>query len=51
MKIRLCYRLEKEVGMAEDEQGNPSECYVCCQVDVKKDPVPRKQYKELAGCI
>ena len=46
MKIRLCYRLEKEIGMAEDEQGNPSECYVCCQVDVKKDPVPRKQYKE-----
>lgn len=42
MKIRLCYRLEKEVGMAEDEQGNPSECYVCCKVDVKKDPVPRK---------
>lgn len=47
MKIRLCYRLEKEVGMAEDKQGNPSECYVCCQVDVKKDPMPRKQYKEL----
>ena len=43
MKIRLCYRLEKEVGMAEDKQGNPSECYVCCQVDVKKDPMPRKQ--------
>ena len=39
MKIRLCYRLEKEIGMVEDEQGNPLECYVCCQVDVKKDPV------------
>ena len=37
--------------MAEDEQGNPSECYVCCKVDVKKDPVPRKQYKELVGAF
>ena len=51
MKIRLCYRLEKEIGMVEDEQGNPLECYVCCQVDVKKDPVPRKQYKELVDAF
>ncbi|WP_302631650.1 hypothetical protein [uncultured Clostridium sp.] len=51
MKIRLCYRLEKEIGMVEDKQGNPLECYVCCQVDVKKDPVPRKQYKELVDAF
>ena len=51
MKIRLCYRLEKEVKMAEDKQGNPSECYICCHVDVEKDPMPKKQYKELVDAF
>lgn len=47
MKIRLCYRLEKEAGFSEDEFGNPEAVYVCCKIDVKRDPIPRKTYKEL----
>lgn len=49
MKIRLCYRLEKELEVAEDENGNPTECYICCKVEVEKEPVPRKEYQALVN--
>ena len=33
MKIRLCYRVEKEAGWGEDEYGNPTEVYSCVKVN------------------
>lgn len=47
MKIRLCYRIEKEAGWGEDEVGNPTEVYSCVKVNCTTYNVPKKQYKEL----
>lgn len=47
MKIRLCYRVEKEAGWGEDEFGNPTEVYSCVKLDCKTYNVPKEEYKEL----
>lgn len=47
MKIRLCYRVEKEAGWGEDEFGNPTEVYSCVKVNCKTYNFPKNQYKEL----
>ena len=47
MKIRLCYRVEKEAGWGEDEYGNPTEVYSCVKVNCTTYNVPKNQYKEL----
>lgn len=47
MKIRLCYRVEKEAGWGEDEYGNPTEVYICVKVNCTTYNVPKNQYKEL----
>ena len=47
MKIRLCYRVEKEAGWGEDEHGNPTEVYSCVKFDYKTYNIPKNQYKEL----
>ena len=47
MKIRLCYRVEKEAGWGEDEDGDPTEVYSCIKIDCKTYNVPKNQYKEL----
>lgn len=47
MKIRLCYRVEKEAGWGEDEHGNPTEVYSCVKLDYKTYNIPKNQYKEL----
>ena len=47
MKIRLCYRVEKEAGWGEDENGNPSEVYSCVKADCKIYNVPKNEYKKL----
>lgn len=47
MKIRLCYRIEKESGLGEDEFGNPTEVYSCVKLNCRTYNVPKKQYKEL----
>lgn len=47
MKIRLCYRLEKEAGWGEDEKGNPAEVYSCVKLDCKTYNIPKVKYKEL----
>lgn len=47
MKIRLCYRMEKELELAIDENGEPVEAFMCCKIEVKKDPMPSKEYKDL----
>lgn len=35
-KIEFFYRVSKEVGLAEDEDGNPSECYMKLGFTLKK---------------
>ncbi|CAM2079689.1 MAG: Phage protein [uncultured Clostridium sp.] len=47
LKIRLCYRIEKEAGWGEDEYGNPTEVYSCVKVNCTTYNVPKNQYKEL----
>ena len=47
MKIRLCYRVEKEAGWGEDEHGNPTEVYSCVKLDCKTYNIPKQEYKEL----
>lgn len=47
MRIRLCYRVEKESGWGEDENGNPTEVYSCIKLDCKTYNVPKEEYKEL----
>lgn len=47
MKIRLCYRVEKEADWGEDEYGNPTEVYSCVKVNCTTYNVPKNQYKEL----
>lgn len=47
MKARLCYRLEKEVGLGEDEFGNPTETYSCIKVGVNTYELDNKAYKEM----
>lgn len=46
-KIRLCYRIEKESGLGEDEFGNPTEVYSSVKLNCRTYNVPKKQYKEL----
>lgn len=46
MNIRLCYKISAEVGLAEDENGNPTEAYVCTKVkNIKDYNIPSEQYK------
>ena len=47
MKIRLCYRVEKEAGWGEDEHGNPTEVYSCVKLDCTTYNIPKDEYKEL----
>lgn len=47
MKIRLCYRIEKEAGWGEDEDGNPTEVYSCVKFDTNTYNVPKKKYKDI----
>lgn len=47
MKVRLCYRVEKEAGWGEDENGDPTEVYSCIKVDCKTYTIPKEQYKSL----
>lgn len=47
MKIRLCYRVEKEAGWGEDEHGNPTEVYSCVKLDYTTYNIPKDEYKEL----
>lgn len=47
MKIRLCYRVEKEAGWGEDGNGNPTEVYSCIKMDCKTYNIPKDEYQEL----
>ena len=48
MKIRLCYRVEKEAGWGEDEHGNPTEVYSCVKVNCTTYNVPKKTVQRIA---
>lgn len=47
METRLCYRIEKEAGWGEDEQGNPTEVYSCIKLNGKTCDISESKYKEL----
>lgn len=47
MFIRLCYRIEKEAGCAQDENGNNAEAYSCIKFESKSYSIPRKKYKKM----
>ena len=47
MKIRLCFKLDKEAGFAEDENGEPGEAFVCASLkDVKSYTMVSEHYEE-----
>ena len=44
--LRFCFRVDKSVGLAEDEFGNPGEAYICLKTkNVKTYEVERNTYK------
>lgn len=47
MKIRLCYRVDKEACKAEDEYGKPKEVYSCIKLEFKNYDVCGEEYEEL----
>lgn len=47
MKVRLCYRVEKEAGYGKDEYGNPTEVFSCLKLDYETYNIPKEEYKIL----
>lgn len=46
--LRFCFKVDKLVGLAEDEFGNPEESYVCVKAkNVKTYTVNREKYKTM----
>ncbi len=46
--LRFCYRVDKELGLAEDEFGNPGEAFICLKAkDAKKYIVEKDVYKDM----
>lgn len=46
--LRLCFKIDKSVGMAEDEEGNKAEAFVQAKAkNVKRYEIPREQYTKL----
>lgn len=46
--IRLCYRIDKSLGLAVDEDGNYSDAFVCVTAkNVKSYTIDDKEYKNL----
>ena len=46
-KLRLCFKIHKSVGLAEDENGEKSEAYICTEVTVETYELERKKYENL----
>lgn len=40
--IDFFYRVAKEAGFAEDEDGNPSDCYLKIGFNLKNQSVPKR---------
>lgn len=51
MKARFCYRIEKEVGLGEDEKGNPTETYTCIKVGANTYELDSECYKGMQGAF
>ena len=47
MNLRFCYKIDKKVHMAKDEDGNPTEAYSCVTVKTHTYCLPKEQYKTL----
>ena len=45
--LRLCFEIDKSVGLAEDENGEKSEAYICVKADVKTYELEKEKYKLL----
>lgn len=46
--LRFCFKVDKQVGLAEDQFGNQGETYICLKAkNVKTYEVERKQYKTM----
>ena len=46
--LRFCYKVDKRVGLAEDEFGNPGEAFVCAKAkNVKKYILSQEDYKKM----
>lgn len=46
--LRFCFRIDKSVGMAKDEEGNKAEAFVQAQTKgVNSYEIPREKYKKL----
>jgi hypothetical protein len=47
-RLRFCFKIDKKVGMAEDENGNPAEAFVCAKArGIKSYTVPREEYQDM----
>lgn len=45
--LRFCFKVDKSVGMAEDEQGNPGEAFICVKATgAKSYQMPSEEYKD-----
>lgn len=50
--LRFCYKVDKKVGLAEDELGNPGEAFICLKAkDVKKYIVEKDVYKDMQNAF
>lgn len=46
--LRFCFRISEKVGLAEDENGNPVEAFVCVKAkNVDSYSIPRDKYKNI----
>ncbi|NME66053.1 hypothetical protein HF846_15810 [Clostridium cadaveris] len=46
--LRICFRTDKSLGIAEDEFGNPDEAYICVKAkNVKSYVIDSESYKQL----
>ena len=42
--LRFCFKVDKSVGMVEDEKGNPGEAFVCVKASYQ---VPSEEHKDM----
>ena len=62
IKINFYFELSEELEMAVDEEGNFGKVYVCCSLEVEKEPTEEQRQeiessyrqlvaKQINGCI
>ena len=46
--LRFCFRVNEKVGLAEDEEGNKAEAFICAKAKgVPSYTVPKEEYKDM----